>query len=100
LVTVPVEKGPVFLGKYLAKRAVPSLAEKDAEVHTFRAAEVFYATVGLCSKVARREHKGFDYAWLLARIARRFRILKCEGYPFAWLPRVTNFGVGMVAEPR
>jgi hypothetical protein len=99
-ITVPVEKGPVFLGKYLSKRLVGSLSENDADIGAYTAAEVLYATLGRCEKVRRGEHKGFDYAWLAARIRRRFEIVTWEGYPFARLPKLTNFGVCMIAEPR
>lgn len=97
LVTAPVEKGPVFLGKHLAKRVFRSLAENDAEVGRYTASEVFFASLGQCQRVVRGEHKGFDYAWLAQRLRRRFEIVRYAGYPFARLPRVVNFGVGIVA---
>ncbi|HEY7986877.1 MAG TPA: hypothetical protein VIE17_08145 [Methylophilaceae bacterium] len=56
-VTVPNEKGIVFLAKWLAKK----ILSKDAESYSI--SELANATLGRMDLVARREHKGFDH-WL------------------------------------
>ena len=77
-----VEKGPVFPAKHLAKSAATSLS--DDECRSYTAAEVFNATIGRVDRVERDGHKGFDYAWLAERIARRFTIIRYEGFPLSW----------------
>ncbi|MGF1644440.1 MAG: class I SAM-dependent methyltransferase [Thiotrichales bacterium] len=94
LVTVPNEKGPVFLAKWLIK----TLLSKDSERYT--AAEVVNATLGRMHRVGRNEHKGFDYAELVARMNRYFVIERVCGHPFSFLPTSLCFGVGIVARPR
>jgi hypothetical protein len=98
IVTVPVELGPVFLAKHLMKRTLRHLSDEEARSYTF--GEIVYATLGLTSRVKRREHKGFDYRWLRKLLDRRFRVVVYEGHPFSRLPRWLNFGVGMVCVPR
>jgi len=93
-VSVPNEKGPVFAAKHLAKLAVVG----DPEHYTL--AEFINATLGRTGRVRRREHKGFDYARLIARLERHFEILAVTGQPLAGLPLWMNFGVGVVARAR
>jgi 2-polyprenyl-3-methyl-5-hydroxy-6-metoxy-1,4-benzoquinol methylase len=93
LVTVPNEKGPVFLAKWLAKR----LFSRDAQSHSV--AELLYATTGQCHRVARDGHKGFDYSALADEISRYFDVLSIEGHPLR-LPTPISFGVGIVARSR
>lgn len=94
LVTVPNEKGPVFLGKWAAKRLL--LSEKSSDNYTF--GEVVNATLGRMHQVARREHKGFDYAALSRRLLKRFVIDKTVGLP--WGPPYLAFSVGFLMTPR
>ncbi|MBX3562141.1 MAG: hypothetical protein KF780_10055 [Sphingomonas sp.] len=100
LITVPVEFGPVFLGKYLAKQLVGSFSEKDGEVRSYTLGEVMNATIGRTSRVRRGEHKGFDYRWLRALLGQRFDIIASEGHPFRLGPPWLNFGVGILARSR
>lgn len=97
LVTVPVEIGPMFLAKHIAKTVVPGLESGDTGTYTL--AEVMWATLGKVEHVRRFEHKGFDYRKLVKLIAEYFDIVKVEGIPFAPFPAL-SFQVGIVAEPK
>jgi hypothetical protein len=93
-VTVPNEKGLVFLAKYAAKR----FALRSAQ--SYRPAEVWNATLGRMHLVERVEHKGFDWQQLSGQIARHFEIDKIESIPFAGSPLGTAFTIGIIARPR
>ena len=91
-ITAPNEKGIVFCCKYLLKKLL------GGDVQPYTICEFFNATAGRLDKVARREHKGFDYAVLLQRIAKYFEISDVSGYPFEFLPKFLNFGVGIIGK--
>ncbi len=93
LVTVPNEKGIAFLAKYLLKAI---LGGNDA--YTFR--EAVNAALCRMERVPRREHKGFDYADVLALLGRHLAIESVSGIPFAGLPPALNASVGIVASRR
>jgi cyclopropane fatty-acyl-phospholipid synthase-like methyltransferase len=93
-ITVPNEKGPLFLAKWLAKR----LWSHDTENYTL--AELCYATFGRLDLVARREHKGFDYARLIGEVSRHFKIVEVSGIPVRYLPAWMSFGIGIVGSPK
>jgi SAM-dependent methyltransferase len=93
-VTVPNEKGLLFLIKWLVKRIL------SGDTEDYSLAELVNATLGRMNSVARREHKGFDYDELLARIARHFDIIKVSGHPFGFFPHSLCFGIGIVARSR
>jgi hypothetical protein len=88
--TVPNEKGLVFLAKYLAKRLF-------GEVQPYSVRELLAATAGRMQHVTRDEHKGFDYQDVIRSAERYFAVVQVAGYPFPWLPLCMNFGVGIVA---
>ncbi len=94
LVTVPNEKGPVFLAKWAAKKFL--LREASSDRYTF--GEVVNATLGRMDRVARREHKGFDYAALARQLSKRFVIEKTVGLP--WGPPYLAFSVGFLMASR
>ncbi len=94
LVTVPNEKGSVFLAKYLAK----SLIYGGNEPYKLR--EIAAATLGQMKQVERNEHKGFDYAVLVRQIERHFDIDRVCGLPTAVLPPSLSFTVGIVARTK
>ena len=96
LITVPVEVGPVFLFKHIAKRLFSSLHNGETDTYTLK--EVYWATRGKTQHVVRYEHKGFDYRELIKQLEQYFVITKVEGIPFAGLP-YCSFQVGIVAEP-
>jgi 2-polyprenyl-3-methyl-5-hydroxy-6-metoxy-1,4-benzoquinol methylase len=93
-VTVPNEKGPVFLGKWLAKKVFG----KDAERYTL--SEVVAATLGRMHRVRRNEHKGFDYCKLVREVSVHFDIVSVTGHPLSFLPAALCFGIGIVARSR
>ena len=94
LITVPNEKGIVFLSKHLAKR----LKFGGNEPYSFR--EIVLATIGRLDAIERNEHKGFDYSTLISQIERHFDIVRVDGLPFLWLPPSLSFTVGIVARSR
>jgi hypothetical protein len=93
-VTVPNEKGPLFLFKWL----VTSLITRDGEKYSWP--EVVAATIGRTDRVKRDQHKGFDYDALVRQMARYFDVRSVSGHPMAWLPPNLCFSVGIVATPR
>ncbi len=92
LVTVPNEKGVAFVAKYLAKAI---LGGNDP--YTFR--EALDAARGRLDRIARSEHKGFDYAEVVGLLGRRLAIESVTGIPFAGLPVALNASVGIVGSP-
>ena len=94
IVSVPNEKGLVFLGKYLAKKLIYG----GTEPYSFR--EIVAATFGRMDRIERSEHKGFDYAELVRQIERHFDIVKVCGLPFGILPPSLSFTVGIIARSK
>ncbi len=94
VVSVPNEMGAVFAAKYLAKR----LLYGDVEPYTLR--EFMAATLKQTDKVARTEHKGFDYRELVRQIGRYFRIFSVEGLAGFGLPPSLSPTIGIVAVKR
>lgn len=95
-ISVPVEKGPVAVGKNLIKK----LFLKVDEHYTWK--ELWYALTGNMKKVARVElgHKGFDYAAFLEQLAGQFEIVSVQGMPLKGITPWLNFSVGIIARPR
>ena len=93
-VTVPNEKGLVFITKWTLKR----LLSKDA--HAYTAGELVNATLGRMERVERDEHKGFDYAAMVQAIDKHFDVISVSGHPFGFLPRWLCFSIGIVAKSR
>ncbi len=91
LVTVPNEKGIAFAAKYLVKAVLGG-----NEPYTLR--EAVDAARCRLDRVARREHKGFDYAEIVALLARHLAIESVSGIPFAVLPPELSPSVGIVAK--
>jgi hypothetical protein len=97
VVTVPIEFGPVFLAKHLAKRMSRKLSGE--EDRSYSLSEIMFATLGMTSRVRRGEHKGFDYRWLRKKLEQFFIVRELQGTPFrllGWL----NFGMGFVCLPK
>ena len=93
-VTVPNEKGVVFLFKWLVKSIV------FGDTKNYSLSEVFDATIGRMEKVSRNEHKGFDYRKMIGEIDAHFDVIKVSGIPFGALPCALNFGIGIIAVSR
>ncbi len=92
-VTVPNEKGIVFLAKYLAKKLF--LGGSDP----YDLFEVMNAALGRMSRVRRHEHKGFDWEQLREQLSEFFVITQAQGVQFSWLPVWANPQVGFVLKP-
>lgn len=92
--TVPNEKGVVFAFKHLAKM----MLTKGYRHYSF--GEFMNATLGRMSKVARDNHKGFDYAALIRQVEKHFEVIEVRGIGMNFLPPILNFNVGMVVGPR
>ena len=95
-ISVPVEKGPVAVGKNLVKK----LFFKVDEHYTWK--ELWHALTGNMKKVARVElgHKGFDYAVFLKQLSAQFEIVSVQGMPLKGITPWLNFSVGIIARPR
>jgi len=93
IVTVPNEKGPVFLAKYVVKRLF-------GDYFRYRPIEVWGAFIGRMDLVKRDDHKGFDYETIVRLIESRFEVVEVSGYPFRMLPKWASFGVGIIGKAR
>ena len=93
-ITVPNEKGLLFLAKWLTKR----LFSRDAEQYSFP--DLMNATLGRMNLVTRREHKGFDYESLVKEVGKHFDVVDVSGHPFGFLPCSLCFGIGILAKSR
>lgn len=93
-ITVPVERGLVFLLKHGAKRL---LGMKDDR---FSGREFFNSVFGRLSCVERREHKGFDDRALVDTVRKYFDVVSIAGI-FPGLPvRSLNLTIGIIAKTR
>jgi len=93
-VTVPNEKGFLLLAKWIVKK----LLTKDAEHYS--CSELINATLGRMERVARLEHKGFDYQSLVKNIEKHFDVIDVSGHPLGFLPTSLCFGIGIIAKSR
>lgn len=93
-VTVPNEKGVVFLAKWLAKRLLHARGEP------YTLAEVANATLGRMDRVPRGQHKGFDWQRLAQEVAAHFEVVEISGHPFGMLPPSLCFTIGIIARSR
>lgn len=94
LVTVPNEKGIVFLSKWLLKKILIG----DSKNYSFK--EVINAFLGNMDQVSRNQHKGFDYISLIKDIQKYFDIIEISGHPFSLLPYNLCFGIGIIAKSK
>lgn len=93
-ITVPNEKGVVFLAKWLVKQ----MLRAGGEHYAFT--ELVNATLGRTDKVARGQHKGFDWQKLAQQVATYFDIIAVSGHPIGIFPPSLCFTVGIVARSR
>ncbi|MBZ5514765.1 MAG: methyltransferase domain-containing protein [Acidobacteriia bacterium] len=95
LITVPNEKGIPFLVKAAGARIMGI-----DRIYPYTAGECFWAALGRLNRIPRTEHKGFDYARLVALIEKRFRHVTVEGVsPFTFPPSLC-LTVGIVASQK
>lgn len=92
-ITVPNEKGPVFGVKWVAKRML-------GDYLPYTASEYWSAIIGACDRVARDEHKGFDYSALIAKLSHHFLVESVTGLPFESAPVWMGFTIAIVARSR
>ena len=92
--TVPNEIGPVFALKHAAKL----VKYGGAEDYSF--SEYIWQSLGQSQRVARNQHKGFDYRRFIRQVENSFSTIEVSGIPSIGLPPVFSFGVGVVARPR
>lgn len=90
LISVPNEKGVVFLLKQLTKMLIFGNPEK------YTVTEFLAAIFGAMSHVERDEHKGFDWEDLKCQMESHFVLESCCGLQFTWLPPSLNPSIGMV----
>ena len=93
-ITVPNEKGILFLIKYIIK----SLFSNDVQKYSLK--EIYFATTGQLSKVVRYDHKGFDYMVLSEQLEKYFEIVEISGHPINFLPMSLCFGIGIVCKTK
>ena len=92
--TVPVERGLVFLLKHGLKKI---LGMKD---DTFNKMEFANSVLGRLDKVSRREHKGFDDRMLVKQVEKYFDVVSVSGV-FPGLPVLSlNLTIGIIARTR
>lgn len=96
-ITVPIERGVVFLIKHGLKKV---LRMQDMPFDTIEAAEFLNSVIGRLDKVKRHEHKGFDDRSLVLQVNGYFDIVKvtgiCPGFPL----RSLNLTIGIVAKTK
>ncbi len=93
-VTVPNEKGIIFLAKYVVK----GVFLKNDYLYSFK--EVLAATFGKMDYVKRNDHKGFDYKKLLGDLNEYFDVLEVKGVQFPLLPAWSNLQIGFVLKSK
>jgi hypothetical protein len=93
-ITVPIERGLIFLLKHGSKRL---LGMKD---DPFSPQEFFHSVIGRLDRVERREHKGFDDRTLVEIVRRYFDVVSVTGV-FPGLPvQVLNLTIGIIAKTK
>jgi hypothetical protein len=93
LITVPNEIGPVCLLKQTAKKLILGGSQ-------FSWSDIWNAALGRSDRIARLDHRGFDYRALIRKLRRSFDVVAVRGIPFPFLPAYLNVTVGIVLTPR
>jgi hypothetical protein len=93
-ITVPIERGLIFLVKQILKRTLGMKHE------SFHGGEFLNCVLGRMSKVRRREHKGFDDRALVSQVRKYFEVISVTGI-FPKSPILAlNLTIGIVARTR
>jgi len=93
-ITVPIERGLVFLLKHGLKKILGMKGD------TFSKMEFINSVIGRLGKVKRREHKGFDDRALVKQVEKYFNIVGVSGV-FPGLPiRSLNLTIGIIAKSK
>ncbi|MEK6302016.1 MAG: hypothetical protein AABO41_14995 [Acidobacteriota bacterium] len=93
-ITVPIERGLVFLFKHGAKRL---LGMKD---DPFSASEFINSVLGRLGRVERREHKGFDDRVLVEAVLKFFDVVSIAGVFPGFPIRSLNLTIGIIAKTK
>jgi len=96
-ITVPIERGLVFLLKHSVKRL---LGMKD---DSFSGWDFINSVLGRLDRVERREHKGFDDRVLVKAVSKFFDVIRIAGVFPGFPIRSLNLTIGIIAktkEPR
>ena len=95
LITVPNEKGLALLIKALGAK----LLGVD-RIYPYTAKEFFWGLMGRLDRVARFEHKGFDFRSLVNLIGKYFRHVSVEGVSPVQSPLQLSLTIGIVASQK
>ncbi len=95
-ITVPVERGPIFVAKHVAKRM---LGINDEEFPTMWSREFWNQALGRMDRVSRHEHCGFDDRDFVRAVTRHFEIISAKGLFISDLPMLGP-SLGIVCRPR
>ena len=93
-VSVPNEKGLVFLAKYCAKRFIMRSAQP------YQPFEIWNAARGRMEFVERVEHKGFDWEALVSEIDKYFDVTMIDNIPIGLMPLNTACTIGILARSK
>jgi hypothetical protein len=95
-ITVPVERGPIFVAKHAAKQV---LGINDQEFRSIWSRDFWNQALGRMDRVPRHQHRGFDDRDFVRAVARHFEIISVKGL---FLPGFTvlNPNIGIVCRPR
>jgi hypothetical protein len=93
-ISVPNEKGLLFLSKFLVKKLLLDGVDK------YTISEILWITIGRCDRVARNEHKGFDWLECRNRLSAYFDLIETSGIQFSCLPLWLNPSIGFVFKAR
>ena len=94
-VSVPNEKGLVFLVKYLAKAMLGAKGKSKYSIF-----EVINLTLGRTNAVQRADHKGFDFDFLRRQLSRKFDLIEFGGGPVGILPTRLNLTITFILKSR
>ena len=89
-ITIPNEKGIIFLIKYITKKIV----YKTVDVYSLK--EIYAAVLGKMHLVKRKDHKGFDWELFVDQLRRYFTVLEIEGVQVPGIPPSLNLTIGVV----
>lgn len=95
-ITVPVERGVIFVAKHWAKRI---LGMDDIEFQDVSAREFWDQAFGRMDRVRRHEHRGFDDRALLRAVERYFEIIRIQGL-FVPAFVTLNPTLGIICRPK
>jgi len=94
LISIPNETGPLFLAKQIYK----ALFLEGASDYSL--SETLFQTLGIVSRVGRREHKGFSWRNFVRELRAFFEVQEVAGLQARFLPAFLNPTIGITAKKR